>query len=261
MTRDQWIAAVARNNAAPVATATVHIDGPTNTMSHAFKVGADDNEEYWIKTLEGVEPSQQPSLALEQVIARVGLVLGASVVQPYLVQIPVGMKLPTMSNGRVAQPGIAHATRSYAACFEEKTPPGRRTEDDNKRRQVGIYALIDLARGADFQYLYDSQNNNAIVSHDHGLYACCTGTMEVAAMIANVAVPVPPPGGDTLGLDAAEVIRVADRLGALAQSEIGDILNLVPSTWPVSDDQLGTLGWFLHQRAGGVASRLRAMTI
>lgn len=255
-TREGFVQAVDRDGSAPTVMATVHLDGPTNTMSHAFKVGADDGNEYWIKTLEGVEPHHRPSLALEQVISRFGVLLGIAVVQPYLVRIPDGMKLPTMSNGRDAQPGLAHASRAYEACVERKAPPERRSEDDNRRRHAGIFALLDLARGADLQYLYDANADGAIISHDHGLYVCHTGTMDVAAMIATVADPGIR-GGDATGLDAAEIERVADRLDACTANELVSIVNLVPPEWPVTDEQVGTLAWFLHSRAKPVALRVR----
>ncbi len=255
-TREEFAAAVSRTGTAPTVVATLHLDGPTNTMSHAFKVGADDNNEYWIKTLEGVEPHHAPSLALEQVISRLGVLLGISVVQPYLVRIPVGMKLPTMSNSRDAQPGLAHAARAYESCVEKKAPPERRNEDDNRRRHVGIFALLDLARGGDLQYLYDANAYGAIVSHDHGLYVCQTGTMDVTAMIAAVA-DAGVSGGDSAGLDVAEINRLADRLDGLTAAEVLGIVNLVPPEWPVTDEQLGTLAWFLYTRAKPVAARVR----
>lgn len=227
-------------------------------MSQAFHVGADDGEEYWIKTLQGVDPQYRPSVAAEQVIARVGALLGIAVVQPYLVAVPTGMTLPPLRDGTRVQPGVAHATRAHASCTEDKNIPQRLTEDDNRRRHVGVWALVDLARGADLQYLYDASAANAIISHDHGLYACGTGGLDVAIMVATVSTPGQAPP-DASGLDQAEVDLMATRLEGLADDSIGDILNLVPTAWPVTNEQLGTLGWFLSQRAPEVAVRLRAL--
>ncbi|MBI1378654.1 MAG: hypothetical protein GC157_14420 [Frankiales bacterium] len=227
-------------------------------MSRAFKVGCDDDQEYWIKTLEGVDPSQRASLVLEQVVGRVGLLLGVAVVPPHLVRIPVGMDFPELGNGRAVLPGVAHASVSFSSVVEKKAVPDHRGDDDNKRRHAGIFALADLARGSDPQYLYDTSADNSIFSHDHGLYACNTGQLDVQAMVASV----DQPGmscGDPVGLDTAELERLADRLGSIAESEIAPILNLVPSDWPVSDEQLGTLGWFLFERAANVAVRLRGL--
>jgi hypothetical protein len=247
---------VARSDVAPAATSVIVISGPTSTMSRAFKVGCDDNREYWIKTLQGVEPGQRPSLALEQVLGRVGMMLGISVVPPHLVRIPVGMAFPDLGNGRQVEPGIAHATLSFSSVVEKKTQPDHRSDDDNRRRHAGIFALVDLARGSDLQYLYDSSAENSILSHDHGLYACQTGQLDVGAMIAAVDQPALS-CGDPAGLDGPELERLAVALETVAASDIIAILNLIPSDWPVSDEQLGTLGWFLCERAGRAAANLR----
>jgi hypothetical protein len=45
-----------------------------------------------------------------------------------------------------------------------------RSEDDNARRHVGVYALYDWCWGADDQWLYQGGTRNTIFSHDHGSY-------------------------------------------------------------------------------------------
>ena len=170
------------------------------------------------------------------------------------------MPFPDLGNGRQVQSGVAHATLDNPSVVEKKALPDHRGDDDNRRRHVGIFALVDLARGTDLQYLYDTSADHAILSHDHGLYACQTGQLEVTSMMATV----DDPGtscGDPSGINGVEVGRLAGRLEALTESDILAIVNLIPPDWPVADEQLGTLGWFLHHRACGVAARLRALTI
>lgn len=260
MRREAWVDAIERSDDAPLVTATTIISGPTATMSRAFRVGCDDDQEYWIKTLDGVEPPQRPSLVLEQVIGRVGRLLDVAVLAAHLVRIPNGMRFPDLGNGRQVQAGVAHATLNNPAVIEKKAVPDHRSDDDNKRRHAGIFALVDLARGADLQYLYATSADYAIFSHDHGLYACQTGQLDVARMIATVNDPSTS-CGDPAGLDSSEVERLADRVESVAESDLVAVLNLVPSSWPVTDEQLGTLGWFLHERTSGVATRLRALPI
>jgi hypothetical protein len=258
--RDAWVHAINRSDDAPLLTATTVISGPTATMSRAFRIGCDDGQEYWIKTLDGVDPSQRASLVLEQVVGRVGRLLDVAVLAPHLVRIPAGMPFPDLGNGRQVQAGIAHATLNNPAVVEKRSAPDHRSDDDNKRRHAGVFALVDLARGTDLQYLYDTSADYAILSHDHGLYACQTGQLDVTTMVAAVNNPGAS-CGDSAGLDRMEVVRLADRLEAVTESDLMAILNMVPSSWPVSEEQLGTLGWFLHERAHGVSARLRALSI
>lgn len=83
--------------------------------------------------------------------------------------------------------------------------------------------------------------------------------LDVAALIAGVTAPAIS-CGDATGLDQGELERLAERLESLSESEIIGILNVVPSVWPVTDEQLGTLGWFLYERAAGVANRVRSLS-
>ena len=64
------------------------------------------------------------------------------------------------------------------------------------------------------------------------------------------------PYGD---LDPTEIQHLAERLEAMTRSELADVLQCVPGDWPVSDEELEALGFFLERRAPGVASRMRSL--
>ena len=104
------------------------------------------------------------------------------------------------------------------------------------------------------QWRYDVSDDWKTYSHDHGhflprgtnwtnenLVECVDGEHEID-FHAN-------------GLDDTELWRLADRLDSIRQSDLLEILEVIPRCWPVSDRELEILGWFLYRRASGVAGR------
>ncbi|MEV6983969.1 hypothetical protein AB0M95_22300 [Sphaerisporangium sp. NPDC051017] len=61
------------------------------------------------------------------------------------------------------------------------------------------------------------------------------------------------------GLAPEAVEAVAEALETIDRDALVKILRAVPASWPVSDEALATLGWFLEHRAPAVANRLRAL--
>ncbi|WP_326829276.1 hypothetical protein OIE13_34595 [Streptosporangium sp. NBC_01810] len=64
-----------------------------------------------------------------------------------------------------------------------------------------------------------------------------------------------PPGG----LSGEAVEEVSEALEKINRDALVNILRGVPASWPVSDDDLEALGWFLEHRAPAVARRVRAL--
>jgi hypothetical protein len=56
------------------------------------------------------------------------------------------------------------------------------------------------------------------------------------------------PTCDLAGLDPEALTVTAARLRSITAESLGDILRLVPTSWPVADDQLVALGYFLLTR-------------
>ncbi len=59
------------------------------------------------------------------------------------------------------------------------------------------------------------------------------------------------------GLAAEEAKKVALALEQVTRADLAKVLSSIPASWPVSDDDLEALGWFLEHRAAAVAARVR----
>lgn len=217
-------------------------------------MAADDGRRYWCKTVNNLQHPRVP--VNEQIVARLGLLIGAPVCEPMLVRIPAdlaGWEFREAS-GRRLEEGWAHGSRAVDPAVETHDL-ARRSSDDNPRRHAGIYALYDWLGGSDPQCLTVGPDGT-YYSHDHGHYLPGGPGWTVASLQQAAASPhelrIP-----ATGLSAAELDRLASRLTAVTEQEVVDCVSNLPREWPVQDDELEALVDFVYGRREAVAQRLR----
>lgn len=222
--------------------------------SGSFLVLADDNQRYWCKSLNNFQGPRIP--ITEQIVGRLAALILAPACKVQLVKLDqiAGWEFRPGS-GRLVEAGWAHGSVAVDPAVETRSLE-HRTDDDNRRRHCGIYALCDWLAGSDVQWLYGLSEDNAYYSHDHGYYL--TGPEWTSATLAAeretpYALSIPPDH-----LDGEELNRLADALDALSRQEIERELSKLPSDWPVTDDELAAVADFVNYRRAAVAGRLRA---
>lgn len=234
---------------------------PPGTFSGPFRATASDNRDYFVKALQMCPPGHEASLAVEQVVAQAGKLIGAPVCETSLIRIPAVLAGWTpQAGGAALQEGLAHASLAIEHADFRRPPIDSRLSDDNARRHVGVYALCDWCFSSDEQWLYDLDDDQALYSHDHGLYfpPAGSGYWTRADLVAHADKPHEwsDPRKD---LSAAACQEVAATLEGISRDSIIQLLRSIPASWPVSDEDLEALGWFLEYRAPAVASRVRAL--
>lgn len=97
-----------------------------------------------------------------------------------------------------------------------------------------------------------------LYSHDHGHFLPGSPDWTIESLLEEREVAH---SLDTSpeGLDYNERVRVADALENLTVSELQAVLCGIPASWPVSDLELETLGFFLDSRRLSVARRIRQL--
>lgn len=237
------------------------VAGAGGSWSGPFRATASDGHDYFVKSLDMTPPGEGASLAVEFVVAEVGRLIGAPVCHTSLIKIPQAIAGWEPRPGTPLGAGLAHASRALERADEQGRPRlAARTQDDNRHRHVGVYALYDWCCGADGQWLYDLDNDRTLYSHDHGLYLppAGKGGWTIPDLVASADVPFELPDPRD-GLSPTAIDQVAAALDAVDRASLGLIMNRVPASWPVADDELDALGWFLEHRAPAVAQRLRAL--
>jgi hypothetical protein len=160
------------------------------------------------------------------------------------------------ANGRVLEKGLVPGTREIPGAHEIRGAPTHRDSDDNERRTVGAAALYDWCLGGDDQWIYESVADERLYGHDLGHWL--GGDWGANDPTAQLNTPKLLTGGWN-GLDAGATIDFAIRLEGISRDSLRLVLSQVPTSWPVNDDQLERLGFFLEERAKEVARRLRAL--
>jgi hypothetical protein len=257
---DDWAGRVVGRNDSFRDLYVVAPEAAGNTWSGPFRATANDGSSYFVKSLQTCPAGQEGSLAVEQIVARVGDLIGAPVCKTSLIWIPSVLAGTQIRRGfPPLQDGIAHASWALEHCDEAGRPSLRdRAKDDNTRRHVGVYALYDWCFGSDPQWLYDQDSDRTIYSHDHGLYfpPHGMGGWTRQALIDQVGTANELRDSRT-GLSAEAAKKTALALEAVTRDDLVQVLCSIPASWPVLDSDLEALGWFLETRVPAVASRVR----
>lgn len=243
-----------RTDAPAGVTATAALQRSTSGGSASFLVLADDGNRYWCKVLDNPQGDRVP--INEQLVARLGSLIGAPVCTAELVYMPGALAGWEYRNGTPLVEGWAHGSLAVEPVVETRVLQDRAL-DNNARRHAGIYALYDWVGGNDPQWLVRS--DSAYFSHDHGHYlpggpAWTEATLQAAAS-SPFELGVPP-----LALDADELDRLAAALTGVTEEEIAACASKVPAQWPVSDAELDAVVAFVFSRRLTVAGRLRALS-
>lgn len=263
--REDWEGILPARTDPAVGPSVVLIGGPGGgSWSSPVRVTADDGHDYFVKFPEACpDPADRTSVAIEMIVAQVGRLIGAPVVDAALMRIPPELLGQEIKPGVPISSTVAHASLALDQCDELGRPQLiARSQDDNRRRHAGVYALFDWFMGCDQQWLYDLSDDRRLYSHDHGLYLppLGRGYWTEAELSSAVHLPHVLPD-DPAGLSPSGVTVVADALCAVQRSDLVAVLSRVPVSWSVTNSDLEALGWFLENRAPEVADRLNALIV
>jgi hypothetical protein len=213
---------------------------------------ADDERRYWCKALNNPQSPRVP--VNEQIVGRIGAMIGAPVCEVGLVSIPAALAGWEFRDGHPLSEGWVHASVALDPVVETHSLDDRAL-DSNGKRHAGICALYDWMGGSDPQWLVRGADREYF-SHDHGHYFPSGPSWTAESLntsrdaVAAVATP-------SAGLEAEELSRLAAAIEAATVEEIEACISNVPPGWPVTDAELDSLVEYLAHRRALVAERLR----
>lgn len=252
-----WIGRITgRDDSAVTVWVRTPLQPSTRGGSGTFLAECTDGAQWWIKPPNHLQGGKV--VVTEFLVGKLGALIGAPVCEVAVIGIGPEVAGWEFRHGYALVTGFGSGSKLVADAVELSGLESRE-RDDNRRRHAGVFALYDWCWGGDDQWLYSETADRMVYSHDHGWYFPDTGNdWSTATLLANVNNDHPA-GHSVANLDKTEVIRLADRLDAVTPVEIAQILQMVPPTWPVTDAELDTLGYFLEERASAVAGRLRVL--
>ncbi len=224
--------------------------------SRPFLAAGEDGASYWVKVLNN--PQGPTILCSEQIVGRLFARLRGPVSKIVTAAIPAELAgwqfcdVPPLT----LEPGIAHACLDVPDTVQVGSLHDR-AEDSNAGHHVYILAMYDLCWGDDQQWLKQTSAESRYISHDHGFYLPPGGPgISVQPAHLDVAHEYSDKGD---GLDETVIEKVASLIDALSQSDIVSVMAAgIPQSWPITDNELETVGHCILHRAPGVAARLRA---
>jgi len=246
-----------RNDECQLTIGAITNDRAREGGSQPFQVMASDGQLYWLKSPDNPQGPRVP--VTEQVIARCGLLIGAPVCKMALVRIPPELNGHRLATGRQLCAGIAHGSTDLAtAIYGRAAGPEHRDKDNNAERHAYIFALYDWCWGSDCQWLYDSATDMMTYSHDHGHYLPGGPNWSRDTLCSSVDEEheLTTPFG---GLNPQTLLQAAEKIQSVRQLDLVSVIGLIPASWPITDQDLEVLGFFLDRRREPVAARLRRM--
>ena len=121
-----------------------------------------NKEEYVVK---GRQAGRQ--IVNDQVVARLGLAIGAPVGQPEIVEISSELIEEDPSFSYLI-PGTAHATIYIPNCSDDREPVQYAKQAENRERFALLCVLYGWVHAGDHQFIYQKQRPNLVHSIDHG---------------------------------------------------------------------------------------------
>jgi hypothetical protein len=254
----EWLALIAeRQDVTPDLTLVTPLAQDLGGGSGSFRALASDGKHYFVKPPNQLQGGRV--LTTEHVVAGVGRLIGAATCKSEIIVIPkeIADLAWEFRPGSTLGQGLGHASEAVPDATEARGAPGRRGDDDNKRRHAGLAAVYDLCWGADDQYLHSTTDEWRIYSHDHGHYlpGGPTWTADLLRSHVNLDHEV---GFDFLGLNAGDLEEAAIAVERLDRDSLATVLCAVPRSWSTPDEDLAALGHFIETRVAPVAARLRA---
>lgn len=227
------------------------------SASSPFLAEASDGKQWWVKPPQA---DLAKALITEYVVGRAGQLIGAPVCDITVIEIPPTLLPWEFKPGIQLPTGFGTATRDLSNAVREiRGTLEHRSDDDNARRHGGVYALVDWCYGDDLQWLLDAGDDWRLYSHDHGWYLPPGGADWTIDQLRATADQAKAIVGSAAGLDKAHLEQLAQNLQNVTRESLRKILIEIPVSWPVLDNELECLGWYLEHRAPMVASRLRAL--
>ena len=224
--------------------------------SGTFLAADSDGVQWWVKPVNNAQGERVT--VTEAIVAAAGRLIGAPVCETTIVRLPEEMAGWEFRPERFIEPGYAHASKSVVGVQEDRRLLFQ-DRDENAARQAGTVALHDWCWGGDNQWLYSEPEDRRLYSHDHGWYLPEVGpTWSATTLAVRVDEPHVPPWA-TDGLAPDELRRLAGSLRSLSRTSIAEALMVVPASWPVTNNELEAIGWFLERRAAAVSARLEEM--
>ena len=185
----------------------------------------------------------------DQIIARLGKLIGAPVGKPTIVDIPSDLVI-TNPDISALPPGLAHGVEFIADTSGRLNGIDLNGHLDNKLRFAKLAVLFGWLQGADVQFIYSTVEPKYVYSVDHGHFFPGGPPWTIASLQSATAPQLYAPIVSALSLTKSEMSSAVSAVTALTDQQISDCVSLVPPDWGVDAGEKVALTQYLIDRRG-----------
>jgi hypothetical protein len=222
----------------------------TDTASNPVYLQCDDNKTYVVKPLRK-DADQGRMLFNDQVIARLGALIGAAVPPVALVAIPQSLidlnSHPQQGLGH-CQAAMGHGSELIRDVSERIDQFQHVADDDNKERFTILGILHGWIGFSDRQFLYEITDPFRVSAVDHGHFFPGGPNWTLASLANAIAPMVAADLVAACSLAPGDLHSACAALAKATDGEIGRILAIPPAEWGVKIDERIAVAKYLSAR-------------
>jgi HipA-like kinase len=227
--------------ATAVAAAAETFLGSLPGSSRACRVLCDDKRVYAIK---GKQIGR--AVCNDQIVARLGVRLGAPVAQPALIMVPDSLvrSEPQMAH---FSPGLAHGS-AYSDNHTDKAWVSHTTCPDNRERFAYLAVLYGWAAAGDRQLIYSNTPPHLVLSVDHGHFFPGGPNWSVPHLVACPPACVFQELVTDAGLNQGDLRPALNQLQTVTEDCVLQAVAAPPDDWGMDMTERVALAEFLLRR-------------
>lgn len=194
----------------------------------------------------------------DQVVARLGIAMGAPVGEPMLVDVPQAL-ITAEPQIQHLPPGIAHGTRFVENC-SDRMWIAHQNVPENRLRFARLAVLYGWASSGDHQLIYPNSPPHVVISVDHGHFFPGGPDWQPPGLTGAPPADVNHEITSQCALTAAELRTALQELANVPEVAIIRAVAAPPDDWAISPDDRVALVQYLSRRRDEMANLVAGLT-
>jgi hypothetical protein len=216
------------------------------TSSKPVALMCDDGQTYVVKALQNNNPLMGRVMVTEQVVARIGLLIGAPVSGVALVDVPAAL-ISTQPEMQHLNHGVAHGSKFMAEVTEQMgLEPAHPLNRDRFARLAVLYGWVSAS---DLQFVYNKVEPRLVHSVDHGHFLVGGPNWTLTSLAQPSIAQLDATVTNACSLTSEEKDNAVRYLFNIDNHAVAEIVSIPPVEWGFADDErVAFLDYLLRRR-------------
>ncbi len=216
------------------------------TSSNPVALICDDGHTYVVKARQPNNATIGHVVVAEQVVARIGLLIGAPVPEVALVEVPALLVSAQPEMGHM-QPGVAHGSRFMADVTEQMALDN--THAENRERFALLAVLYGWMAASDHQFVYNKTGPRLVHSVDHGHFFPGGPNWTLASLTQPSSAQLDSTITNACALTQEEKENAVRHLVKVKETDLARIVAIPPEDWGfVEAERIALLDYLTRRR-------------